>query len=309
MNKVLFFIPFIFLSLFSFDKLPFREIKVTDSIVWTDLEKTEIDSFRRLIDLLEKSTTARKILSKAYTICGGEKGLLEKCVESGEGSLTDFSLSRKYSQSDPTKMEHVVSKKVILNRNLRIMDAVMDLIHELTHFSLKVPYNPYVDNFTAKTFINETIQGVGGEVDAFSTECKVLRELSPYAFDRHSQCQVLLDDKGRISRAKAIKSFWQVGEYFNKFNEECESMGIDLVFELLTDKDIAFTSAAYDYPYPLAALLEYQMVKEQSCKNDFTRLKIMQRRVDRAPASRTPEFIIFKKQYSGMLDSYTRRCL
>ncbi len=109
-------------------------------------------------------------------------------VKVGDSSLTDTTLVRKFSPHSP---EHVIyeSRSVVyISRHLAWDDALLDLAHELTHYVYRESFNPYAESFNAKDFIKGTIEGKGGEVQAFLTECRVLKELFSSRVQSRSHC-------------------------------------------------------------------------------------------------------------------------
>ena len=63
--------------------------------------------------------------------------------------------------------------EIRLNRELSMADALLDLAHELTHFVQREIFNPYSLQFSALQFLEESIEGQGGEAQAYISECKV----------------------------------------------------------------------------------------------------------------------------------------
>jgi hypothetical protein len=53
---------------------------------------------------------------------------------------------------------------------LGLKEAILDLAYELTHFSLRLPLTLFI-KFFAKEFIVSTVEGRGGEVEAFGGGC------------------------------------------------------------------------------------------------------------------------------------------
>ena len=153
----------------------------------------------------------------------------------------------------------------------------------------------------AKDFIKSTIEGHGGEVQAFLTECRVLKELFSTKVQSRSHCQKIEGERGELSFSKAVELFYHVGDYYLSFNKQLEGRSIASSFSDLKGEKINFISSAYGVPYPIAALMEYDLVLNKVCENDKKRLAYMQQGPQRGPAS-TP---IGKEKFQA---TYSERC-
>lgn len=259
--------------------------KINVNKKWSEYTNSEELNMRKLLELLGRSSTGEKLIKEA-SFKAGQSGLtIMDVVKTGEGSLTDTTLVRKFNPHSP---EHVVyeSRSVVyLNRNLAWDDAILDLAHELTHFIYRESFNPYSDNFNAKDFIKGTIEGSGGEVHAFMTECQVLDELFSRLVQSRSHCRDIRDENGQASFTKAVSLFYQIGNYYDSFSKKLASRSMNNVFSELKGEKINFVSSAYGVPYPVAALMEYDLVVNKVCENDRKRLAYMQQGEGRAPAS------------------------
>jgi hypothetical protein len=134
---------------------------------WTKLAPFEKDSIKWLLMKLKTSETGRKLIGLAKTKARREGKSLLELIEGGEGSMTDTTLVRRFSPDEPNDVEYRVESQVFVNRDLMAKDALLDLAHELTHFVFREPFNPYGNTFSLNAFISNTIEGKGGEVDAF----------------------------------------------------------------------------------------------------------------------------------------------
>lgn len=282
------------------------DLRTSDS--WTTLGRTESMSIKNLIGILKRSPTARFILGKARAKARSQGEELLGVLSSGDVSICDTTLVRRFSPSDPGKVSYENKSQIFLNRELTILDGALDLIHELTHFSYRIPFNPYLVNFKLKRFISNTIEAKGGEVDAYMVECKVLEELIPGSSKKNSTCSKILDPKsGKISRYQAIKEFYKVGREYRKFWNKSEAYGIERgEITQVTDDHATLISSAYGLPYPLASILEYEAIMKKACSNDLKRLALFKGKFGRFPASRDKKI---RNAYSSGEKSYYKRCL
>lgn len=301
MKKLCLFIFLLLLSVSTFADdyfFDFDETSVNKN--WTQISKTPEVSMRFLIEVLKKSTTGKQLLKEAQIKAADSGETLFDILKAGEGSITDTTLIRKFNQNTPDQIFYESKSKVFINRDLNVMDAVLDMAHELTHYTFRHPFNPYTDDFSVEQFIASTIEGTGGEVDAFLMECKVLSELFPSKMGIRNNCHRVRDDKtGYFSKTHGIKEFYKLGSYYSEFNDQIKK------FNLSEDKNAtphaaSFISSAYGVPYPLAAVREFKSVMGRVCENDKKRLAYMQAGISRGPAS--------EKNYESIIKSHETRC-
>lgn len=280
-----------------------REYNFSDR--WIKISSSEEDSLKELFKILGKSKTGRKVLSLARKKASSYGKTLEELVEIGEGSLTDTTLVRKFSPSNPHAIEYESRSKVILSRNNSVKNAVLDLAHELTHFSLREPFNPYKAPFGLKEFIVSTVEGRGGEVEAYLVECKVLGELFK-KYQNQSNCHRVIDPgTGRVNKSRGVYEFYQLGQYLGSFKNSLKKHNIMPQSFSSTSGDTAhFISSAYGLPYPLAAVYEYESIMERVCVNDSKRLALMKKNLSRSPAEATG----LSSAYRDLAGLHTRRC-
>lgn len=274
---------------------------------WLSLGRTSDKAFSTLFQILERSSTARKIVAKAEARANKQGHSLRSLLYPGDTSLCDMTLVRRFSPSDPTVISYETQSKVYLNRDLKVFDGVLDLIHELTHFSYRESFNPYQLNFTLPQFIASTIEGRGGEVDAYMVECQVLSELAPEMEKNHSVCQKIRDPKTlELSRFHASKEFYKAGDDYSEFWKKVKKHKIEKgEIAALTDDSPTFISSATNTSYPLAAVLEYEHIVKRACDNDLKRMAIFTSKIGRFPASENNKL---KNALGNLEKSYQNRC-
>lgn len=296
----------LFLS-FSFSVLAAKEktIHVDGSMsvarTWMEYTKSEELNIQKLLELLARSETGAGLIAQAESKASASGKKLIELIRAGEGSLTDTTLVRKFSPESPDQVEYETRSAVYINRKHAWDDALLDLAHELTHFVYRDVFNPYAEDFNVKDFIKSTIEGRGGEAQAFIVECKVLSELfkSGVAHGR-THCQSIKDEDGRISMNKAVELFYHVGPYYDTFHKQLSSRNVLEDFNFLKASKINFVSSAYGLPYPVAALMEFDLVMTKVCENDRRRMAYYQPE-GRGPASEN-------SQNSHFIRSYNNRC-
>ncbi len=277
------------------------EGSMSASRTWMDYTSSPELNMKKLLELLGRSASGEKLIKEAQHKASRSGLLLEDVIKVGEGSLTDTTLVRKFSPHSP---EHVIyeSRSVVyINRGLAWDDAILDLAHELTHYVYRESFNPYSESFNARDFIKSTIEGGGGEVQAFLTECRVLRELFSQNVRSRSNCQKIEDGSGELSYNRAVELFYHIGSYYEGFRTQLQKREMAGAFTDIKAEKINFISSAYGVPYPIAALMEYDLVINKVCENDRKRLAYMQQGPKRGPASED-------KGQNKFLQSYSSRC-
>lgn len=290
-----------FISSNSFGQYLFSEARFEPNKRWLDHnKKDQKENVRNLLKKLVKSKSGKDLVLKANEKAK-ESGLnIYDIIDAGNGSLTDTTLIRKFSQHTPNKVKYETRSKVYINRELNQYDALLDLAHELTHYVYRDAFNPYENSFTLEQFIENTIEGKGGEVQAFLMECKIHNELFPNQNSGRYNCQKIVDKKtGRISYELAVKRFYNVGDYYESFSKTLTKHGIRRHFPHVSPSKTSFVSSAYGIPYPVAAFEEYLSVLNKVCENDKNRLSYFKKSKGRAPAS---------VNITEFEENYNRRC-
>jgi hypothetical protein len=284
-----------------------EEINYNDA--WYKRNLNEEENFKFLLRAISKSATGKAIIEKATAKAAEHGFTITDVLLSGDGSLTDTTLVRRFQASDPTNVSYETKSKVYINRHLKVLDAMLDLSHELTHFTFREPFNPYDHRFKLKDFIKSTVEGKGGEVDAYLVECKVLQELLPGEVGMRSSCSKVYDKKtGVISKTKGIEEFYKVGAHFSGLMKDLDKFSLDQSEIPKLSKDEAiFISSAWGLPYPVAAVKEYQNIMDRVCKNDQNRMGMIQNKITRKPAS-DESANNQQTRYKTMFEDYKLRC-
>jgi hypothetical protein len=268
---------------------------------WQSLEGTEKASLKQILEIVETSKQGVALLARARAKARKDNLSLLDVIKAGDVSLTDTTLIRKFSSSDPFAVNYKAKSVVFLDRSHNVKNAVLDLVHELTHYTFKEPFNPYKNRFTISSFLKDTIEGKGGEVDAFLVECKIGKEI----FGRgeiSSQCQSIIGSDGKFSRSLATAEFYKMGPFFDKFIALSKQTNLRLErFKYLSRDQGLLISSAWGSPYPLAVISEYTTIMGKVCENDRKRLSYFSHERGRLPAS---EYLSFKK----MKKEITARC-
>ncbi len=275
---------------------------------WISLYKNKEDGLLHLIRLLRRSARGKVLIEQAKKRAAEQGLTLLEVIFPGRSSVTDTTLVRRFKASRPEELTFVVESRVYINQELTVMDAILDLAHELIHYVYRDPFNPYEGKFALKDFIMSTISGRGGEVDAFLVECQVFRDLFPRYIDQKSRCRKIQNENGMFSRNKGKQLFFRLGNYFKKFKNRIQGHRLhkkDL--PLATDLGEEFISSAYGLPYPLAAVLEYETIMERACENDEKRLAFMDEQVKLMEISRLPA-TERKSTYNQLLSVFEKRC-
>lgn len=275
---------------------------------WYNPKVADSFSIDNLIHSLKKSPTGSSVLSKAEKKAASFGQSLDDIILVGNSSLTDTTLIRKFSPSNPEEIVYETRSKVYINKSLSFKDAVLDLAHELTHYSYREPFNPYVSQFKVDQFVSSVIEGRGGEVDAYIIECSVLRELRPSTFKRNSNCQNVVDpNSGHLSKDIGVRKFYEVGDFEDSLDEILNKYGwTKKKFPKVRKGDALYISSAYGLPYPIAAVTEFTTIMGKACQNDYNRLTLMRERIAQA-SGRKPASVIHSS-FSTLFSSYKSRC-
>ncbi|AUN97806.1 hypothetical protein DOM21_12295 [Bacteriovorax stolpii] len=275
---------------------------------WYKKNRSDEDNFKRLVEGLKRVSTGKKVIEKATQKAAQQGYTLFDVVAIGDGSLTDTTLIRRFSASNPAQVMYETRSKVYLNKHLKTLDAMLDFAHELTHYTYREPFNPYDARFHLKDFIKSTVEGRGGEVDAYMVECKVLQEMLPGEGFSRSNCPKVYDQKvGAISKELGIQEFYKVGHHFDGLKKDLEKFAVnEKDIPQASGNEALFISSAWGLPYPVAAVKEYVNIMDRVCKNDQNRITLMQDKLGRAPAS--SDTLKDTQDFRLMFEDFKSRC-
>ncbi len=267
---------------------------------WLNLAHTDSLAIDELLKVISTSSPGEKLVLRARMKAREQDMSLSEVIKVGEVSLTDTTLIRRFSPKKANEVEYRSKSIVYINRSLNVKDAVLDLAHELTHFVHKKTFNPYVDTFSAKGFLADTIESKGGEVDAFLVECQVGYQV----FGSESlsdQCMNILDNDGHFSRAQAIKEFYKLGVSYDDFLGRALRLGLNVSSLPISRETEMLVSSAWGAPYPNAVLEEFETIMSKVCKNDQKRLSYLKSQETRFPASAPV-------RYNSIYSNFVKRC-
>ena len=247
---------------------------------WITLSSDMNESLEKLAQVMAKSNKGKMILERAKAKALKEGLNLSEILIPGEKSYTDITLVRKFSKDNPQEIQYQSHLKVFINRNLNVQDAVMDMAHELIHYTFRDNFNPYRANFNLKDFISSTIEGRGGEVDAYMAECSVFFELFDKSNASQSHCHRILNHKTQQpDRQKTVEIFYRLGSHYHPFLKKIKKHNVRSSFlKHISPKQTLLMNATYDLPYPIAAVQEYENILKKTCENEYKRLNVMPRR-------------------------------
>lgn len=304
-----------------FDDAEFSSYLLTK---WSNIKRDPTDNVKLLFTVLERTPTGKKIILLTKKWCQKHNLSALSLITAGEESLTDITIIRKittaqrklgldYSADTYSKLyTYTFNYKVYINKDLTLFEAVMDLSHELTHLLFRTPLNPYQKNFKLKEFITNTVEGRGGEVDAYLMECQIQEEMikqtgislasthnrSSSSAALFSFCKKLTRENHSnytavnsniftlINRALVTKEFYKLGRYYRNFLQAVDQHNLSLDnFPLLSEENGPFISSAYDLPYPLAAVKEFQNITAKVYANEQKKIKLLRKELTRSASN------------------------
>jgi hypothetical protein len=254
---------------------------------WTSIHHQEKESIRGMLNYLLRSPNAKKVMAAARRKAASYGKTLVDVIDGGDVSLTDTTLIRRFYRDHPNQVMMESRSKIFLNRHLNAFDAMLDLIHELTHFAYRHDFNPYRLDFSLENFITSIIEGEGGEVDAYLTECRVVQDLFPKRLASGDSCHQVFDPQTRkLSRKWGIKQFYRIGQFYPHYQDLLLRHKVPASsFPHLSSQEPIFISSAYSLPYPVAAVKEYLAIVNRTCANESNRIKALNVTGSRTPSS------------------------
>jgi hypothetical protein len=237
-------------------------------------------SVPQLVKILRTVPEGKAVLERATK---KDPEFLSK-IKLGSASFTESTFSRTYSLLDG-KEQINLHHDVTLNTSLNLADAVVDLAHELVHFTEKGMLDPYKAGFERSEFIRNGIEGEGGELSALTVECRVAWSLedSYEGFPQHRLCERYRGGGNAFLREPARLDYYALGtSWFHR-------SGADLKREIseVSSHSTVFTSSYAGKPYPVALSEEYAVTKKAACTNNERKYHLIsaQTATGRQPAS------------------------
>jgi hypothetical protein len=243
--------------------------------VWTGPWKRVGD----LVPILVSVPEGRALLDEALA---KDPDVLTK-VQPGAASFTESTFARTYSLLDGSERIEL-RHEVAISSKLPLSEAVVDLAHELVHFTAKEMLDPYKAGFELKEFVRRGIEGPGGELAALEQECLVawaLRRRYP-SFPRHRLCAPYQNPEGGFDRERARDDYYAVGSWHGKLSDALKQAVPEI-----SSRRVVFTSSYARTPYPVALAQEFEATREAACANNRRKYRLISAQAEdgRLPAS------------------------
>ncbi len=189
----------------------------------------------------------------------------------GSASFTETTFSRTYSLVDG-KEQIALRHEITLNKSLSLADAVVDLAHELVHFTQKGMLDPYRPGFELSQFIRNGIEGEGGELSALAVECQVAWGLEARFenFPQHRLCERYRKQEDVFHQAAARRDYYSLGTWYRDADEMLRK-----AIPHLSKGPVVFTSSYAGKPYPLALAEEFDMTRRAACANNRRKYRLI----------------------------------
>lgn len=186
----------------------------------------------------------------------------------GSVSKTDAVITRYYNvKTGEEQRERQVLIHLKSDQPLR--DLVLDMVHELVHATRRSSWDPYDPALTPARYIQLSIEGQGGEVDAVVAECQVAIEMKERFGADASRCEGYLENRV-ISRDRVVRDFYRVGKWKAELTRE---LGVEAAsLKYLSQETPALYSSTGKAPYPAALLEEFSELSQTACDNSRKRL-------------------------------------
>jgi len=258
---------------------------------WAKFAKThkqKRELINSMLHWINESELGKKIIhdarKRAHQVY--KKSLLD-LISFSQASVTDNTVLRRFFAHAPHQVSYEFRSTIFLASDLTYAHATIDLAHELTHFTYKPLVNPYEHFDHPVDFVRKVIDGHGGEVDAFMNECQVGKELMGSGFLQQGLCKHFVNGKTQdVDRVEVLKGFYALGEYQGQFLQAIDVISRNLpslpetvvtYFPYVSQASTILISSAYNLPYPLAALQEFQKVRANICRSEWKRISMAQR--------------------------------
>ena len=213
-------------------------------------------SSEEIKSVIRRQPEGQALLSKFENTPANETHELDL---SAETSHTDAVISRKYNLK--TEKESTTREVVIhLRQHAKLESVVLDLVHELVHAVKGGGIDPYDPELTADQYIQQTLEGAGGEVEAVWTECRFMQSMK-WGSDVDPRCDRYQKE---LTKTAIRNDFYKVGSH-KAFLERHTRVPV-------SGETPLFISSTGDAPYPLALFEEYQELTKQACRNAERRI-------------------------------------
>lgn len=236
---------------------------------------TDQSGWGPVLTVIEKTSTGRGMLAKAKEYWAlKDRDELVRFLKWGEVSRTDSVLTREYDiQTGTERSNRRVSLSI--RKNQPIQEIALDLIHELVHATRGGGWNPYDPEMTVGRYVHQSIDGLGGEVDAVLTECYFSQELLDAKEFAESRCGRYRSAKGtsELDVEKIRSDFYRVGKWYSEVQERLGREG--MLFPALSRESPLFFSSTASVPYPAALVEEYRELNRDACRNTLRRLGVV----------------------------------
>ena len=239
-----------------------------------------------VLTALSESASGRRLVDEARAAWSGERVSGEKVddvllrkIRFGVVSKTDAVLTRHYTpETNSERRSREVT--VILRKNERLLDQVLDLGHELIHALAPPSWDPYDPTLSPGRYIFALLEKRGGEIEAVTSECQVASELERTHQILTKRCDryfdsvpgTRLDAYAKVNRARIQRDFYRVGKWNflirTKLKDEAK------MFPFLSQLEPELYSATGRAPYPAALIKEYEEITRVACTNVSNRRRL-----------------------------------
>lgn len=250
---------------------------------WNRVLKDFKGAIPYLFEVLSSTPMGKNLLMAAKTVSKKRGNKLESQISLSAKSYTDTTVVRKYNLKEPLKTHFSIRSVVKIQRDNTLFVGVLDLAHELVHFTYRPPVNPYLSTWSFPEFFRQSLEGAGGEVEALSMECIIRTQLIERYFNSNENllgaCRQYVKEDGVLKYELLRAHFYRVGANFKELRKKFLNLEMgQRVLNSLTDLNPVFTSSIYNLPYPLAIYYEFEQMTQKVCDNDMNRLVILKRK-------------------------------
>lgn len=233
------------------------------------------EDFAEVLDLMRRSPRGHSLLEEARGYWKEENIIqISRHLKWGDVSRTDATLTRSI---DPVTGEETRDRSVtiFLRRGATLDELVLDLSHELVHATKGHRWDPYDPELTADRYVQEAIEGEGGEVEALIAECEVGSELRGFRPGIETpRCSMgSIQEDGLLfeeRRRRAVEAFYALGSEFRSFVDRLSQQSP--LREKVNAGRSVFISSTGNAPYPVALIREFEALNQMACANSRRRI-------------------------------------